>query len=398
MTRSGIRFRLDTILLMTGIAMLPVYVFGSGGVQPTHILLACFAGLSFLVRGLPITPLTTSLVLLFAYSLTVEGVYGILGGDPGMVIHSVFILFNFIIVSAIYGYCRERGIAPLLPGFYVAAFIALATVISSGVNLREMVDGRATGTFNNPNQLGYFSVCLLSLTYLFYREGLLRYMVAVALFAVALFLAISSLSKAAMLANFVVMFFALKPHSSRNSLILWGGGIMIAVATFVVLFQNGAFDEYLFAQRLQNIANENDSSLASRGYFAFLQGNVFQVLFGLGNDLVDRIVGHEVHSTPGSFLNNYGALGLLLFASIAIYWMGQLWRGYGLAGMISIAGPAMLYGITHNGSRFTIFWLLVAASTAIARQKIAVREMRSSARRRRISLSSTTSSLAQKST
>ena len=79
------------------------------------------------------------------------------------------------------------------------------------------------------------------------------------------------------------------------------------------------------------------------------------------------IVGHEVHSTLGSVINNYGFLGLILFSAVLAIWAFRLWQSYGAVGMISIAGPAMLYGITHNGIRFTIFWLLFAASMAMAR-------------------------------
>src|SRR5690606_1287440 len=71
--------------------------------------------------------------------------------------------------------------------------------------------GRAVGTFNNPNQLGYFSVCILSLAYLLYRDEYLSYFAAFVVFVIAIFLSITSLSKAAMIANFIVAFMVLKP-------------------------------------------------------------------------------------------------------------------------------------------------------------------------------------------
>jgi len=361
--------RPDALLLFLGVSLLPVYVFGSGGVQPSHLLLACFAGFTIFNEGLPVISVTLLLLALFLHAFAVESVYSMAGGDPRMIINSIFILYNFLLVSAIYAYCRRHGLGVLVPGTLIAAMIALATVVTTGVDLRDMGEGgRPTGTFNNPNQLGYFSVCLLSLTYLFYREKHLRYSVAVGLFGIALFLAIASLSKAAMVANFAVGFFALKPGLSRNSILVWVIGALGAAAALAILYQRGAFDDYLFMQRLQNMANESDSSLESRGYFAFLQGNAIQMMFGLGNGLVDEIVGHEVHSTLASFLNNYGVVGLVLFLIMVLVWLLHMWRAYGIVGMISIAGPPLLYGITHNGSRFTIFWLLVAASMATAQR------------------------------
>lgn len=383
-----LKLRPVPLLLSLGVALLPVYVFKSGNVQPAHMVMACFAALVLLQRGVPVTSWSLLILAVFFHSFMVEGVYAMVGGDPAMMIHSIFFLYNFLISCAVYLYCRQHGLSALVPGLLIACVLAAGTVIASGVDLREMGEGgRSTGTFNNPNQLGYFSVCLLSLTYLLYRHGLLRYAVAAGMFAIALFLAISSLSKAAMIANFMVIPLALKPSFSRNSLALWGLGAAGMAVALLVLHQRGAFDEYLFMQRLVNMASEDDSSLASRGYFALLQGNILQILFGLGNEGVHDIVDHEVHSTFGSVLNNYGLVGFILFSSAFVVWSLRLWQAYGLVGLFCLAGPAMLYGITHNGLRFTIFWLLFAATMAMAQRMRADRSAHQvHAARRRVRL------------
>src|SRR5690606_15914645 len=123
----------------------------------------------------------------------------------------VFFLYNFFLVSAIYSYCCRYGLSALSLGLIIAAFIAIFSVSLGGVSLQDSSAGRAAGSFNNPNQLGYFSVCLLSLTYLIYRCNYFRYPTAVGLFCVSAFLSVVSLSKAAMVANFIVIFLALKP-------------------------------------------------------------------------------------------------------------------------------------------------------------------------------------------
>lgn len=348
--------------------MLPVYVFGSGGMQPAHMVLACFAGLTLLTRGIPVTHWSLSLLAIFLYSFAVESIYVIAGENPKTLINSIFFLYNFLLVCAVYQHVRHGGLAALVPGILIAAAIVLVTILITGVDLREMAEtGRSTGTFNNPNQLGYFSVCLLSLGYLFYRHGMVSYWLAAGVFAVSLFLAISSLSKAAMIANFVVLMLALKPASSRNTLMVWSLGMLVGGALLFQMFLNGAFDEFLFMERLANMANENDGSLEARGYFALLEGNMLQMLFGLGAQGVDEIVGHEVHSTLGSVVNNYGPIGLLFFSIALVVWALRLWHAYGFVGLFCLAAPAILYGITHNGVRFTIFWLLFAASMAMAR-------------------------------
>jgi hypothetical protein len=367
---------IEGLLLTLGVALLPVYIFSSGGIQPTHMILAMFAMVTLLRKGIPAEIWVVFLAAISFYSFFVESFYTIAGGNPASLMSSLFFCYNFFLVTAIYTYCRRCGLSALVPGVIVACVIAILAVSVTGVSLQESGQGRATGTFNNPNQLGYFSVCILSLTYLFYRHGHLKYIVAVGMFLVTMFLSVASLSKAAMIANFMVVFLALKPaksESSANNKILsisiaffWLSLVVFGATAIFVFYFQGAFDEYLFVQRLQGIAQENDSSLESRGYFAFLEGNAIQILFGLGAGEVAEIVGHEVHSTLASVLNNNGIAGFLLFSGALVVWALNLWRAYGFIGMCCLTGPAMLYGITHNGTRFTAFWVLFGASMSMA--------------------------------
>lgn len=375
-------------MLVLGVALLPVYIFSSGGVQPSHLLLALFSVACLLKRGFPSEPWVFFLAGLAIYSFFVESFYVAAGAKVTSLMTSVFFFYNLFVVSAIYSYYSRYGLSALTPGVIVACAIAIITVSAGGISLQEGGQGRATGAFNNPNQLGYFSVCILSLTYLLYSHGHLKYIVAVGMFAVAIFLSIASLSKAAMIANFVVAFLALKPvrreGEPRSKLlaigfpIFWISSVVFGLGFIVTSYLQGSFDDYLFVKRLQNIAHENDSSLDSRGYFAFLEGNTIQVFLGLGTKGVADIVGHEVHSTLASVMNNYGVVGFLMFAGALGAWALKLWRAYGFIGMACLTGPAMLYGITHNGTRFTAFWVLFAASMAMATQVIRERRSRSS--------------------
>lgn len=359
--------RLERGFLILGVALLPVYLFPSGSIQPAHLVFALFFSFVLLRRGVPAAPWSYALLAIVVYTFLVECVYAITGRDSE-VIHSIYFLYNALVAFSVYMYVKDNQISGLFLGLLVASLAAVGTVLISGVNLQDVEDaGRSTGSFNNPNQLGYFSVSLLSLIYLCYRSGYIRYYTAATMFAVALFLSISSLSKAAMVANFLVIFIALKPPSSSiKSTMFWFviGGFALLLLCF--LYYLGAFDNFLFTQRLQNIASENDSSLEARGYFAFLEGNGFQFVFGLGVDQTNQIAGHEVHSTLGGILNNYGVFGFIVFSFALLIWALQLWKVYGFSGMFCLTAPVMLYGLTHNGVRFTIFWLLFAASMAMA--------------------------------
>jgi hypothetical protein len=375
-------------LLTIGIGLLPVYIFSSGGIQPSHMVLALFSLIALFRRGFPSEAWLFLLAGVAIYSFFVESFYVIIGAEPDSLMVSVFFFYNLFLVGAIYSYCSRYGLSVLTLGVIVACAIAVITVSAGGVSLQEGGQGRATGAFNNPNQLGYFSVCILSLTYLLYRHGHFKYIVAVGMFALAIFLSIASLSKAAMIANFAVAFLALKPvrreGESRSKLlvyalpVLWISLVLFGLGFIVTSLLQGSLDDYLFVKRLQGIAHEDDSSLGARGYFVFLEGNTVQFLLGLGAEGVADIVGHEVHSTFASVMGNYGVVGFLIFSGALGVWALKLWRAYGFTGMACLTGPAMMYGITHNGTRFTAFWILFAASMAMATRIIRKRKANSS--------------------
>ena len=351
------------ILLFLGVALLPVYIFGSGAAQPTHIALALFAGTVWLTTHIALDRWSFLLLLLAVYGALVELLYVVVGSDPENLIHAVFLLYNFVIPYAVYAYCVRHGDRAIAHGLIFATAIAIGTVLLNGIELQAIGRTmRETGSFNNPNQLGYFAVCLLSLTYLLRLRGAYGNLVTIAFYGAAVFLAIASLSKAAMIATFAVIFFASKPRLSRNYVAAWFFAVVGAIALLLAAYQSGYLDQYLFMQRLDGIMTEGDSSLASRGYFAFLQGNAIQTFLGLGAEIFNDLIGHEVHSTFFSILSNYGLVGFTLLLAVMDVWVKSLWRTYGCIGLECIAGPSMLYGVTHNGSRFTIFWILFALS------------------------------------
>jgi hypothetical protein len=359
--------RIEASLLGLGVGFIPIYAFSSGSIQPSHMFLLLFASLILMSQKLPKTSWIAPLSLLTVYVVIVESFYTILGMSPKYIINAAFFLFNFLVAISIYSYCRGASLKPIAFGTICAALIALWAVITSGVGLVEIGGtGRSTGTFNNPNQLGFFSVCLLSIAFVLFRNGAVSYRVMLFLFAAAIFLSVASLSKAAMIANFVTILIALKPLRPRASQFMWGLGSLALITIIILLVTGGFFDELLFMQRLSNMSMESDSSLESRGYLIFLQGNALQIIFGSGGGNVNDILGHEVHSTFGSVFNNYGILGLILFLSAFVVWAVRLWLAFGLITLVCVMGPALLYGVTHNGTRFTIFWVLFAMSLAMS--------------------------------
>jgi hypothetical protein len=138
----------------------------------------------------------------------------------------------------------------------------------------------------------------------------------------------------------------------------------------VIFLGNLNYEEFRFYQRLSAIGSDDDDSLLERGYFAFLRSGDFDWIAGLGAESVSKIVGHEVHSTIFSVFNNYGLIGFILIVAILLLWFYRIKNSFGIFCALGTVMPAMIYGITHNGSRFTLFWVLFASSLALCSRKL----------------------------
>ena len=90
----------------------------------------------------------------------------------------------------------------------------------------------------------------------------------------------------------------------------------------------------------------------------------------MGTKGVYDVRGYEIHSTFAMILTAYGIIGFLIFSLLILVWILDIKRSYGLRGAICICAPALLYGLTHNGIRFSMFWVLFAISIFLSNNLI----------------------------
>ena len=116
--------------------------------------------------------------------------------------------------------------------------------------------------------------------------------------------------------------------------------------------------------RLQGIGEQQDDTLLSRGYVRILR-NPEYALVGAGEGAEYRFnepgtseqidVDHEIHSTFGTILFSYGLIGSIAFA-VAVWCLYKM----SCRGSFLYLFPPFLYGLTHQGLRFSFLWLLMA--------------------------------------
>ena len=126
--------------------------------------------------------------------------------------------------------------------------------------------------------------------------------------------------------------------------------VLLGVATETSIFQN-------VTNRIGSIGQQDDDSFSSRGYDRIWEFPQY-LLFGAGEGAYDRFRrwdNQEFHSTFGTILFSYGLVGSTFF----VWWMLKLYRVSGIH-YFAYLFPPVLYGVAHQGLRFSLLWLLLA--------------------------------------
>ncbi|KPF90228.1 hypothetical protein IP81_15710 [Novosphingobium sp. AAP83] len=165
---------------------------------------------------------------------------------------------------------------------------------------------------------------------------------------------------------FLLWHFSIKESVSNRIWLLLLFSAVAMMIIFVVMTNPNRIVDFVAYDRLSNLAYENDSSLEVRGYSLYFEGTFFEKIFGISSfEAWMRHDGAEVHSTFMAPLTYYGFIGGAFFLSIFYFWIRGCKESFGWIGALSICLPPILYGITHNGGRFSLLWILMAFSLAI---------------------------------
>ena len=110
------------------------------------------------------------------------------------------------------------------------------------------------------------------------------------------------------------------------------------------------------ANRIARVGSDRDDNLSGRGYDRLTKYPKYLV-FGSGEGQSSRFgYSIEFHSTLGNILMSYGIIGLVLYLTSVISAIrNNRWKDAYTVFFI------LLYGLTHNGIRNTLLWMLVAS-------------------------------------
>ena len=349
------------IFLMT--ASFPLYIFGSGSIQPSHALAIVTMIYCLAYDRLALGVVESILIVLLAVMLITEAVHvrDILGIEPILTI--AFVVFTLLFVATFRKALVSKHIE-VLYGLFASQFVALVGLLIYGFSVSGPESTRAVGFFNNPNQLGYFAVLSFSLVALIRMLVVVDKRIYLFIILCSIFFAILSLSKAAMVSLSVGLLLLAFSHAPLKTVFL----IFPSISSVIGLFVLPDLQKLNFVARLTNIGKADDDNLSERGTFILFQQaeTVFDYIFGIGVDRAFIAADHEVHSTFFSFLTYYGILGFSLYSSFFGFTVYQLSKLVPFKYVLVVLAPPFLFGLTHNGSRALFFMLLISLILASA--------------------------------
>ena len=341
-----------------------LYVFDEGGAQPADVAIVLLAIvtisprylLDFLKREPALTMLVVwiTLVNIVWFSVLLEFTF---------LMAVTYYIFNLIIaICVVTAYRRDKeAFEKIIPIFIAASVLLQAAVVfgSSGT--------RSYGTFANPNQLAYWSVTAISVLLVVRRNKVVWWDFIVIMLAI--YCAMRSVSRAGLIALFLLAaiwaWFVLKTPARRMVAILMA---IVLASGYALAFQDSPFLERFAtveAFEARQAAKSQKSLTEERNLDRVIDYYAYTVLGAGEGDYARFEEGKgfaiEIHSSLVTLLFSYGIIGFMAFLAMSL--------GLFLRLPLSLAVyqiPMLSYGLTHNGLRFSFYWIVMGLLFAIA--------------------------------
>jgi hypothetical protein len=366
---------LVTALFFLGWAFSSLYVFPSGNPQPTDFLLAASSAWLLVSRFHRLNGmlLLWPMIALTIWVAIVSGVWTALYPHGTFFRPPLFFVFNLLLMFAVINFF---AILDDPRAFFTRGIEAALLVSSLGILISLSVPGllmasesaRVTGFFNNPNQLAYYSLCMMGALLVLHNGRLPLRLVTLFAFGSGVIGVFTAASLGAM-AGFVFLLIGLLLANWQNARwFIRAMGAIFVVVVIVVGFdvhQEGAISDRV-ETRLDRVERKIDDLETERAYHRVLDHPEYWV-FGAGEGSTERFPGYgtgEIHSSLGNLLFAYGVVGLGLFLLL-------LWKALRHAPLYvwSVLAAPMVYSLTHMGLRTSAFWLLLVLVLVIYGKK-----------------------------
>jgi hypothetical protein len=368
------KFLIFIILLY--IITCPFYIFSSGLPQPSDgialigIILIVITGkiapffrLPILKRAAQLTALITFINLAYFFAFNLMGI------DNRFYFAPLFYIFDMLVFAMLLFILNKEGTNAVN---YISLAVLLSLLGQVLLGLKHVGGARGALFFNNPNQLGYYSLVSLSIFAALPSKWRAMKLVTLAAVVMSAYLILVSGSRAALMGVAVlgIIIFVKEGFKAQASSIFFI--LIAAVLGWYFVNQSSFVDQQIKSIRERNEykSSKGVSEWKVRGYDRFYLYPEY-VLFGAGEGEFTRFKSYqqlEMHSGPGTILFSYGILGFLLFASF----INSAIKRNIVFNSILLA-PVFLYNFTHQGFREPLFWMLIAIVFAVSEKEYIIK-------------------------
>lgn len=348
----------------------PFYIFDSGLPQPADIILSLGSLIFFFsdefkkLYKIDIINKFFRFIILVVFINFIYWFYyeAIIGVENTIYFTSLFYIFNFLFFMMYFSFLNsENGI-----DFKSVNIISITIIITISIQFVLAILGigndvavRASIFFNNPNQLGYFSLLMLTLFTIlpsYYRKNIF---ITIWMIFSCGYLVLYSGSRAALGGILLLagLIFYLEGFKLKlKSLIMFLIILFITPTIFNSSFVNKQIESITTRNDKEEYLNASQTQI--RGYDRFFIHPEY-ILYGSGEGLNQRFNSFhqlEMHSGFGNILFSYGILGFVLFLDFFRLIIKKRELFYGL-----ILAPILVYNLTHQGFRDSLFWAVLAS-------------------------------------
>ncbi len=348
----------------------PLYLLPSGGLQPAHLFIAATFPIILLlgIRRLPRYPdLLMAAGAFLAYVVVVNAFWFTRLASREFVLSACYVAYNMlmlVVVVTVFRQHRRQLARATRLGLLATLLLEVAVLLVVG----DEGFGRAMGTFNDPNQMGYWALLTAACHFVLREDRRLR-LIDLAVLALAGLVIAFSVSRAAILGFstlvlLVVLFSRIDlRRAGFVAAVLLAGAVVMQMAE--PRLDRSSEGMLAFAQKRFASKDTANDSLAERGYARLWLFPQYLLLGAGDGEYPARFrLENETHSTVGSILFAYGIVGLSLF-TLLLFVLVRRADWFRLLLLL----PPMIYGIAQQGVRFSMFWLFLALIYAMSRRE-----------------------------
>lgn len=376
-------------LLLVYLLLKPFYLFGSGGLQVADLfLLAGFFSLCILSVSsykhravlLSVVRKHRLFVLFVMMTMLVNGVYFLAYPEMKFVMSSLYYVFNFIAIITFGVLLSDKVFLGRLGGIFKFNLLVQVAIWAIHLGRYDSPD-RYMGTFNDPNQFGYY--VLLSLLFIYAIDMILNKKKTYIFYAISIFLIYVSGSTGMLLGLsifsicFLVSFIVKQsraPYAFIRKLVYTLAVFLLCLIPIFLIVKletnqsninvtSFVEDSFLFTRTDEKIqkadGTANISIWEDRGLDTISKYPDY-ILYGSGEGNFERFVGvtnnfgNEIHSTFPSILFYYGIIPFL----VIMVWLIRQIRRVDMAGWVILL-PVFATSFTLINQRQALFWVLI---------------------------------------